>query len=157
MIRPITPDDAAAVIALAVAAGLFPADGTEPLDTMLADYFGGNIDDGHVCVVDEEGAPLGVAYCAPVPAADRTWDLTMIAVRREAQGQGRGSALLRHIEQALEASGQRLLLVETSGLPTYAPARRFYAKRGYEEEARIRDFYEAGDDKIVFRKVLNLE
>lgn len=28
-------------------------------------------------------------------------------------------------------------------------------QNGYDEEARIRDFYGAGDDKIIFRKSLN--
>jgi ribosomal protein S18 acetylase RimI-like enzyme len=64
---------------------------------------------------------------------------------------------MRHMENALRANGQRLLLVETSGLPIYERTRAFYAKCGYEEEARIRDFYTAGDDKIVFRKALNAE
>ncbi len=154
LIRLATRDDSAAVIALAVAAGLFSANETEVLDNMLADYFGGNIDDGHVCVIDEEDEPLGVAYYAPALATDRTWYLTMIAVRLDRQGQGRGAALLRHVEHALQASGQRVLLVETSGLQTYERTRTFYAKCGYEEEARIRDFYAAGDDMVVFRKVL---
>jgi ribosomal protein S18 acetylase RimI-like enzyme len=48
-------------------------------------------------------------------------------------------------------------LVETSGLPKYDRARAFYTKCGYEEEARIRDFYTTGDDKIVFRKALNAD
>jgi hypothetical protein len=32
--------------------------------------------------------------------------------------------------------------------------RSFYRKSGYGEEARIREFYKAGDDKIIFRKAL---
>ncbi len=32
--------------------------------------------------------------------------------------------------------------------------RSFYRKIGNEEEARIREFYSAGVDKIVFRKAL---
>ena len=155
MIRLATPDDSAAIIALAVAAGLFPADETAPLDKMLADYFGGNMDDGHVCVLDEESQPLGVAYYAPAPATDRTWYLTMIGVRRDRQGQGRGTASLQHVENALQASGQRVLLVETSGLPAFERARAFYAKCGYQEEARVRDFWAPGDDMVLFRKVLN--
>ena len=46
------------------------------------------------------------------------------------------------------------LIIETSSLDEYAPARGLYRKLGYEEEARLRDFYDAGDDKIVFCKRL---
>lgn len=81
----------------------------------------------------------------------------MIAVRPDCQGRGRGTTLMRHVENALRTSGQRVLLVETSGLPSYERTRAFYAKCGYEKEARSRDFYAAGDDKIVFRKVLNAD
>jgi ribosomal protein S18 acetylase RimI-like enzyme len=50
--------------------------------------------------------------------------------------------------------GGRVLLVETSGTPDFERTRAFYRKCGYEEEARIRDFYQAGADKIVYRKAL---
>ncbi len=157
MIRPITKDDSAAVIALAVASGLFPADDTEVVDKMLVDYFGGNIDEGHACVIDVEDQPLGVAYYQPALAADRTWYLTMIAVRHDDQGKGRGTALMRHVEHALQTNGDRLLLVETSGLPDFERTRAFYAKCGYDQEARIRDFYALGDDMVLFRKALNAD
>jgi ribosomal protein S18 acetylase RimI-like enzyme len=78
----------------------------------------------------------------------------MIAVRPDRQRQGRGAALLRHVEQALAARDGRLLLVETSGLASFERTRAFYRKCGYDEEARIRDFYKAGEDKVVFRKAL---
>mgnify|MGYP000201891817 CR=1 FL=1 len=81
----------------------------------------------------------------------------MIGVRRDYQGQGRGAALLQHIENELQAKGQRILLVETSGLPDFALTRKFYTKCGYEEEARVRDYYAAGDDMVLFRKALNAE
>ena len=156
MIRPTTPDDSAALIALAVAAGMFAANETEALGKVLADYFGDKLDDGHVWVTDEEeGEPCGVAYYAPDLMADRTWYLYMIAVRPDCQRRGRGTALIQHVENALRSRSERLLLVETSGLPKYARARAFYAKCGFQQEARIRDFYAAGDDKIVFRKALN--
>ena len=48
----------------------------------------------------------------------------------------------------------RVLLIETSGLPTYDLTRRFYAKHGYEEAATLRDFYCDGDDQVIFRKRL---
>ena len=154
LIRPATPEDSAAIIELVVVAEMFSADEAWLVAGMLADYFDANKDDGHVCVIDDEGGPLGVAYYQPKPAADRVWDLTMIAVRPVRQRQGRGAAMLRRVEEDLRARGQRLLLVETSASAQYDRTRAFYARCGYEEEARIRDYWAAGDDLIVFRKAL---
>lgn len=55
----------------------------------------------------------------------------------------------------LRVRGGRVLLVETSGLASFERTRVFYRKCGYEEEARICDFYKADDDKIVYRKALD--
>lgn len=158
MIRTITSDDASAVAVLAVDAGLFPPEAMGFLDEMMLNYFKDNLSNGHVCVVDEEnGGLLGVAYYEPALATDRTWYLTMIAVRRTLQGQGRGAGLMRYVEETLQAAGQRLLLVETSGSPDFTLTRQFYAKLGYEEEARVRDYYAPGEDMVLFCKLLNAE
>ena len=157
LIRPATPEDSAAVINLVIAAEMFSADDAWLVEGMLADYFAANRDDGHVCVIDDEGGPLGVAYYQPKPAADRVWDLTMIAVRPARQRQGRGAAILQRVEEDLRARGQRLLLVNTSGLPQYDRTRAFYNKCGYGKEARIRDYWATGDDLVVFRKALNAD
>lgn len=57
-------------------------------------------------------------------------------------------------QETLKARGGRMLLVET--LASFDLAQAFYRKYGYEEKARIRDFYAAGDDKVAFRKVLTV-
>ena len=104
LIRPATPEDAAAVVDLVVQAEMFSADEAGLVEGMLADYLGGNADGGHACVIDEEeDGTLGVAYYQPKPAADRVWGLTMIAVRPDRQGRGRGSAMLRGVEEDLRA------------------------------------------------------
>ncbi len=157
LIRPVTREDSAAVSTVAIASGLFPEDAIAFLDKMMSDYFGGNRDQGHLCVIDVENEPLGVAYFQPALATDRTWYLTMIGVRRDKQGQRRGTALMQYVEDTLRESGQRILLVETSGLPDFALTREFYTKCGYEEEARVRDYYTAGEDMVLFRKVLKRE
>ena len=100
---------------------------------------------------------LAVAYCAPERMTDGTWNLYLIAVHPDHQGQGRGAQLIGYVEQALAARGERILLVETSGLPSFARTRAFYGKCGYDEEARIRDFYSAGQDKVIFRKALTTQ
>lgn len=56
--------------------------------------------------------------------------------------------------RAIDADGVRILLADTSGTEDFAATRGFYAAKGYTEEARIRDFWAAGDDKVTFRKAL---
>lgn len=154
MIRPTTPDDTPTLIALADAIGLFQPNQLEELGEMLTDYFGGNSECDRFWIADDDEGLVGVAYCELEPMTDQTWNLQLIAVRPDRQGQGRGTALLRYVEQTLTAHGGRVLLVETSGLPSFERTRAFYHKCGYDQEAKIRDFYKAGEDKIVYRKAL---
>ncbi len=121
---------------------------------MLTEYFDGNLGRDHFWITYDDSEPVGVAYYGLEPYADGTWNLYFIAVHPNRQGEGLGGKLLRYVEQMLAERGERLLLVETSGLPNFERTRAFYRKHGYEEEARIREFYRAGDDKIIFRKAL---
>lgn len=150
MIRPTQTEDKTAILAIATAIGFQP-DEVETLREMLADHFKGN---SELWFTDEDHGPVGVAYCAPERMTSGTWNLLFIAIHPDQQGKGRGTALIHQVEQTLMAQGVRLLLVETSGVPDFEPTRQFYRHCGYEEEARIREFYDAGDDKIVFRKAL---
>ncbi|MCV3273842.1 GNAT family N-acetyltransferase [Roseobacter sinensis] len=100
------------------------------------------------------GTPAGLCYCLPEEMTEGTWNMRALALHPDWHGRGYGAALVAAAEQQLRAAGHRLLLVDTSSGPSFAGACRFYARVGYEEEARIRDFWAAGDDKIVFRKSL---
>ncbi|MEA5595281.1 GNAT family N-acetyltransferase [Rivularia sp. UHCC 0363] len=153
-IRSAKPDDTDAIMNLADAIGLFEGEELEELGNMLAGYFDGSLGEEHSWIVCENDGVVGVAYFAPEQYAYGTWNLYLIAVHPKHQGKGNGAAMLRQVEQTLFSKGERLLLVETSGLPNFELTRKFYRKQGYEEEARIREFYKAGDDKIIFRKVL---
>ncbi|MDZ8225668.1 MULTISPECIES: GNAT family N-acetyltransferase [unclassified Nostoc] len=155
MIRPTIPDDTTALIALADASGLFQPNQLEELGEMLSEYFNCSSDSNRFWITDDDNGAVGVAYCEMERMTDETWNLQLIAIRPDRQGQGRGATLLRYVEQTLMARGGRVLLVETSGTPDFERTRAFYRKCGYEEEARIRDFYQAGADKIVYRKALS--
>lgn len=150
-IRPATRADVPALRSIIDAVGLFPS---ELLDAMMADYFANQSGSGHVWLTDDDNGPVGMAYYAPERLTEGTWNLYLIAIHSDRQRQGRGAALLRYVENALRAQGERILLVETSGLPDFEYQRAFYRLCGYEEEARIRDFYQTGEDKVIFRKTL---
>jgi ribosomal protein S18 acetylase RimI-like enzyme len=117
------------------------------------------MNDQHIWIVleDEAGKIVGAAYFGPESHSDRVWNLYFLGVSRDAQGGGIGSALVAWVEANLRTRGQevaKLLLIETSSLESFEPTRAFYRKQGYVQEARIRDYYGSGDDKIVFWKSL---
>jgi ribosomal protein S18 acetylase RimI-like enzyme len=105
----------------------------------------------------EGEALIGYACFGATPATDRTYDLYWIAVHPNAQRSGAGAALMADVERQLAERRARLIVVETSSRDHYAPTRRFYRKRGYEEVARVRDFYSPGDDRVVLTKRLTAD
>lgn len=149
-IRPVTSEDLPALKTVIDANGLFPSD---MLDEMISDYLSDE-DSKDYWFTYDDGKPVAIAYCAPERMTQGTWNLYLIAVHPDYQKFGRGASMLHHIEQKLAQNGERILLVETSGLPSFEGTREFYRKCGYNQEARIREFYQAGEDKIVFRKLL---
>ena len=153
MIRRTVESDHAALIELANASGLFEPEQTELLLDMLR-----SSKEEDIWFTDDNGtAPIGVAYMAPEKMTNGTWNLYWIAVHPDQQRQGRGKAILSHIQQWLIDKGERILLVETAGTDDFDYVRKFYADNGFENEARIRDFYDIGVDKIVFRKSISLD
>ncbi len=157
MIRPLAQSDTDEAMALAEASGLFQPHELEALSDGLSDYFDGDPSRPHFWLTDDDGGLTSVAYCAPEPMTDGTWNLLFIAVRPDLRGQGRGTALLHRVEQTLTERGQRVLLVETSGADALEHTRTFYQKLNFGEEARIRDYYRAGDDKVIYRKLLTAQ
>jgi ribosomal protein S18 acetylase RimI-like enzyme len=97
---------------------------------------------------------LGYACFGPHPLTQATYDLYWIAVDTNAQGRGIGRALLAQVEAEVRGRGGRLLLIETSDTPAYAPARWFYESSGYRCEASIHDFYAPTDSLLIFSKDL---
>lgn len=143
-------DDIPALTRLVDDVGLFPGD---MLAGMLAPFL--RREAGTLWQVADVGGILaGLSYCAAEGLTDGTWNMLAICTAPRHQGHGVGRALVLAAEEALRQDGQRLLIVDTSGTEAFAGARTFYGRLGFVEEARIRDFWSAGDDKVTFRKVL---
>jgi len=150
MIRPTVTNDVTEIKRVIEETALFPG---AMLDDMIAPFLSGNAN-GEFWLTSHENKPTGVLYCAPERMTEGTFNLLLIAVDPAVQGSGIGSQLTAAIESILSERGARLLLVETSSLPEFEATRRFYRRRDFLEEARIRDFYQPGEDKVIFRKLI---
>lgn len=151
-IRAINKTDLADLKIVIETSGLFPPD---LLDGMVSDHFANSETQDIWLTKLINDKPIAIAYCAPERLTDGTYNLYLIAVHNDLQGKGIGGQLMRYVENLLQSTNKRILLVETSSLPEFELTRRFYDKCGYNREAVIRDFYRDGEDKVVFWKKLN--
>ncbi len=156
MIRTACSEDQSKLLAIAAATGLFAPPELEGFGEMIGEHLDSEREEEHCWIADDEDGLVGAAYYAPEVFAEGVWNLYFIGILPSEQSKGRGTALIQHVEADLRARGERLLLVETSSLESFEPTRSFYRKNGYDKEARIRDYYNAGEDKIIFRKALSL-
>jgi len=131
--------------------GLFPGE-------MLSEMIGDSLEDcssQDYWLTYETDKPIAVAYFVPERMTTGTWNLYLIAVHADHQGSGVGALLMDYVENFLRSKGARLLIVETSDLEEFALTRNFYEGMSYIKEAHIREFYDAGEGKVVFWKKLN--
>lgn len=103
---------------------------------------------------NDAGRMTGYACFGPRALTEGTFDLYWIAVDPQDRGQGVAQELMARVEDEVRERGGRLVVVETSSTPAYIAARRFYQSCGYRREAEIRDFYEPGDDLVIYTKLL---
>jgi GNAT superfamily N-acetyltransferase len=154
---PLRPRDRARVAELLVSTGVFSDDEVAvalQLFDVSVDEYAVRADDAPAPDYEFTGAfegkqLLGYACAGPTPATDGTFDLYWLAVDPAVQGKGVGRRIVHDVERQLRERGARMLLVETSSRPDYSKTRAFYARCGYTEAARIRDFYAPADDRIM--------
>jgi ribosomal protein S18 acetylase RimI-like enzyme len=150
MIRHTKATDTEAIMRMVADSGQFDDEGQSYVRETLENHLEG--ESGEIWLTADDGEPVGVAYCAPEPVASGAWNLQMLWTRADRNRAGHGGSLVKHLEAELRNRNARLLIVETSGLPNFAPARAFYVKCGFIHEATIRNFFAVGDDKLVFTK-----
>jgi len=97
----------------------------------------------------------GYSCYGPVPGTLTSFDLYWIAVSNESRGEGLGKLILERSEQKIASMNGTNIYIETSSREQYLPTRKFYERSGYMAEARLKNFYAPGDDKIIYVKCLN--
>lgn len=150
-VRPTKFEDIPALKHVLDGTQLFPS---SMLTDMVSDFLASNDDQSFWLTAEEGGEAIGFCFASPEAMTEGTWNMLAIAVLPEKQGGGTGGAIVSALEAHLAEQGNRVLIADTSGTDDFAQTREFYHKNGYVEEARIRDFWAKGDDKIVFWKAL---
>jgi ribosomal protein S18 acetylase RimI-like enzyme len=151
IVRPSLHGDIPALQQVLHATALFPA---EMLPNLMQGFLSGDADETWF-TSEMDGTPTGFCFAKAEELTDRTWNLKAIAVQPSLQRTGQGRALVAGLEAALKANAQRILIVDTSSTDDFLPTRAFYQALSYTEQARIKDFWADGDDKVVFWKALN--
>ena len=107
------------------------------------------------CMVNDQDLVVGYICYGPTPMAQGTFDLYWVAVDPDYQKQGAGSKLLSFLEEVVKARGGRMILADTSTIPDFEKTQKFYLKNGFQEVARIPDYYRPGNDRITFCRRLD--
>jgi ribosomal protein S18 acetylase RimI-like enzyme len=97
---------------------------------------------------------VGYACFGPIACTVNRFDLYWIVVRADLHNFGIGGIVLRESEKAIARMGGKRIYIETSSQERYEPTRRFYLRNGYSAIAEIESFYNDGDNKLIYLKIL---
>jgi ribosomal protein S18 acetylase RimI-like enzyme len=155
-IRRIAPEDREAIRSLLQGTEAFKAHevdvAIELVDIALADPG----QDGYrpFVLVEEDGTIAAYACFGMNEMTAATYDLYWLATRADRMGRGHGRRIVAFVEEEIRKAGGRLLVIETSSKESYGDTRAFYEKIGCSLAARLPDYYDEGDDKLIYLKSL---
>jgi ribosomal protein S18 acetylase RimI-like enzyme len=151
----VLPTDRDAVRAIVEDTGFFHPDEVDVALELVDDRLArGNESEYRFVFAELDSAMAGYACYGPTACTAASFDLYWIAVDPRFQRQGVGRALMTAVESRITEEGGERIYIDTSGRPQYAPTRVFYERNGFRCEARLADFYAAGDDRLIYVKVL---
>jgi len=114
----------------------------------------GNAGSYRFLFAENEDSVLGYTCFGLIPVTSGSYDLYWIAVDEQFRSQGLGKELMQKTQHIIRGIGGRLIYVETSSRDQYKTTHGFYESCGYQKEAFLKDFYAAGDSKIIYVKTL---
>ena len=106
----------------------------------------------YTIVAEADGRVIGYVCFGNTPLCKGNWEIYWIAVDPTSQGHGIGRKLMDLAEKSIQKHGGWQVMLETSSTPQYDKTRRFYQKCGYSEIAHIPDFYDRGNNLVIFFK-----
>lgn len=105
-------------------------------------------------ILENKDKILGYSCFGFIDGTETSFDLYWIAVNQNLKRKGFGTIILKETERIIRREEGVHIYIETSSTLLYKPTRHFYEKNSYTIEARIKDFYDINDDKIIYSKKL---
>jgi GNAT superfamily N-acetyltransferase len=112
----------------------------------------GESSDYYFVFAELEGVTVAYSCFGPITMSKTSFDLYWIASHNDYRGKGIGKKVLEETCKQAKKMGCSIIIAETSGLPHYEPTRAFYKNNNFVLEARLKDFYAMGDDKLFYTK-----
>ena len=95
---------------------------------------------------------VGYVCYGPAPISEGTFIVYWMCVDPRYRRRGLGRYLLKRAEEEALNEKTRMVVIETSGKPSYRGTRLFWQACGYRLEAKIDDFYGPGDPILFYVK-----
>ena len=151
-----TAGDAAAIEQLVARTGFFTADEVAIARELVDERLTKGLSSGYEFLLAEiDELLVGYTCFGHIAGTECSYDLYWIAVEPSQQRLGIGKHLMQATEKVIAERGNARIYIETSGKSQYIPTQTFYRTCGYQQEARLIDFYRRDDDKLIFVKAIN--
>ncbi len=105
-------------------------------------------------LADLDGITVGYSNYGRASCSGNSYYLHWIAVDDAFRGRGLGKIILTETERMIFLAGGRKLFIETASKEEYLATQKFYESASYTVEAKLKDFYNAGDDQLIYSKIL---
>ena len=109
----------------------------------------------HFVFAEVDGLTAAYACYGHIEMTKSCFDLYWLVTHNDYRGKGIGKKLLDETYKEAKKMGCTIIIAETSGRQHYAPTQAFYRSAGYTLEATIHDYYDVGDDKLIYTKRLD--
>jgi len=116
------------------------------------DFDSGDLSDHWVA--EKDGEPVAISGFRRIPATHGSAYLSWTYVDPSITGQGIGRSILNYVlGEAREAGAERIFVKVSNyddGTDIYAAARHLYQSVGFEHQLTNNDFYDVGEDQLIY-------
>lgn len=111
---------------------------------------GNNVDNYRFIFIEDDSHTIGYACFAKVPCSNTCFEIYWLGVDKSCQGKGAGKILINEVLNEIRQGGGAKAILQTAGREQYIPTQKFYISVGFELEARIKNYYDFGDDCLIY-------